>query len=55
MMQIWVYAVVAVVIALSAFVVGQLLPGLGVPFAALASTIWVAYSVYREQSHLRNR
>lgn len=42
---IWVYLVVALAIALVAFGIGQVLPGLGVPFVALASTLWVAYAV----------
>ena len=55
MLPLWVYAVVAIFIALMAFVVGQLVPGLGVPVVALGSTLWVAYAVYRGKAHLRNR
>lgn len=47
MFPIWVYAVVAGTIAAAAFVIGQLIPGTGVPLAALASTMWVAFSVQR--------
>ena len=36
------YLLVAAIIALSAFALGQLLPGAGVPFALLATTSWVA-------------
>lgn len=49
MFPMWVYVVVAAAIAVSAFVVGQLVPGLGVAFAALASTMWVALSVQRRK------
>ncbi len=47
MLPIWVYLVVAIAIALIGFGIGQVMPGLGVPFVALASTSWTAYSVYR--------
>jgi hypothetical protein len=47
MLPIWGYFVVAFAIALIAFGIGQVVPGLGVPFVALASTMWVAYSVSR--------
>ncbi len=55
MFKIWVYALVAILIALAAFVIGQVVPGLGLAFAALGSTLWVAYSVHRGQAHMRNR
>ncbi len=44
MFPIWVYFVVALAIALIAFGIGQLVPGLVVAFVALASTMWAAYS-----------
>ena len=47
MFPVWVYFVVALAIALLAFGIGQLVPGLGVPFVALASTGWVAWSASR--------
>ncbi|MBY0519593.1 MAG: hypothetical protein K2P79_04110 [Sphingomonas sp.] len=47
MLPVWVYAVVAFAIALMAFAIGQFVPGLGVAFVALASTIWTAYSAAR--------
>ena len=34
-------------IALIAFAIGQIFPGLGVAFVALTSTAWVAYSASR--------
>lgn len=49
MLPIWVYLAVAATIALIAFGIGQLAPGLGVAFVALASTLWTAYSVRRRQ------
>ena len=39
----WVFAIVAIAIALVAFGLGQIWHGAGVPFVAAASTIWVAY------------
>jgi len=47
MFPVWVYLAVACTIALIAFAIGQTLPGLGVAFAALTSTAWVAYSASR--------
>lgn len=47
MFPVWVYLAVAFAIALIAFGIGQVVPGLGVPFVALASTAWVAYSASR--------
>ena len=54
MFPIWVYFAVALAIALIAFAIGQMVPGLGVPFMALASTMWTAYSVSRAR-RLRGR
>ena len=51
---LWVYFVVAGAIAGLAFVVGQLSSGLGVAFAAGASTLWTAFAVSRER-RLRSR
>jgi hypothetical protein len=45
MIPIWLHVVMAFVIASLAFAIGQVMPGLGVPFVALASMIWVARSV----------
>ena len=39
----WVFAIVAIAIALVAFGLGQIWQGAGVPFVAAASMIWVAY------------
>lgn len=49
MSPIWFYVAVAAAIALIAFGIGQLFPGLGVPFVVLASTFWTAYVVRRQQ------
>lgn len=49
MLPMWAYLVVAFAIALMAFGIGQLVPGLGMVFAALASTLWAAYSVARQR------
>jgi hypothetical protein len=40
-----VYINVALFIALAAFAVGQIIPGSGMIFAALASTMWTGCSV----------
>jgi uncharacterized membrane protein len=55
MLPMWIYAVVALAIAAMAFGIGQLMPGLGMIFAVLASTLWVAYSVTRQQRLHRAR
>ena len=54
MFPIWVYFAVAVAIAIVAFGIGQLVPGLGVAFVALASTMWTAFAVYRGRRAARN-
>ena len=54
MFPIWVYFAVALAIALIAFAIGQMVPGLGVSVVALASTMWTAYSVNRAR-RLRGR
>lgn len=38
----WLYLAVAFAIALLAFGIGQILPGVGIVFVALASTMWAA-------------
>lgn len=43
------YVFVALVIALTAFGIGQIVPGFGIFFVILASTLWVAYSVRRQR------
>jgi len=43
------YLAVAAAIALVAFAIGQVLPGMGVAFAILASALWVAWSVRRSK------
>jgi hypothetical protein len=47
MFPVRVYFAVACAIALVAFAIGQIFPGLGVPFVALTSTAWAAYSASR--------
>lgn len=42
-----IYLAVAAGLALSAFAIGQAIPGLGVLFALLTSTLWVAWSSQR--------
>ena len=49
MFPTWIYFVVAFAIALIAFGIAQIAPGLGMPFVALATTLWVAYSVARQR------
>jgi uncharacterized membrane protein len=41
---VWGFAVVAAAIAAAAFVIGQWLPGFGVPFVAAASSAWKSRS-----------
>lgn len=55
MLPMWVYIAVAALIAAMAFVIGQLVPGLGVAFVALASTLWTVWAVRRHQRLGRSR
>jgi len=55
MLPTWIYGAVALSIALVAFGIGQFIPGMGIVFVALASTIWTAYSVSRRNEYKRNR
>lgn len=47
MLPLKAYLAVAALIAASAFALGQLLPGAGTPFAALATTAWTAFAARR--------
>lgn len=49
MLSTWIYLAVAAAMAVTAFAIGQFVPGMGAPFAALATTLWVAYSVARRR------
>lgn len=49
MFPVWIYLAVAAVIALIAFGIGQLVPGLGVGFVLLATTLWATYAARRGQ------
>jgi len=49
MLPVWVYFAASFAIALLAFGIGQIAPGLGVPFVVLGSTIWAAYSARLNQ------
>jgi hypothetical protein len=49
MFSIRVYLAVAAAVALAAFGVGQIAPGLGVAFAVLVSTLWAAYCARRHR------
>lgn len=50
-MPIWLALLVAGVIALTAFALGQLIEGAGVMFVIVASTGWVAYSAMRQRRY----
>ena len=54
MFPIWIYFSIAFAIALVAFGIGQIMPGPGMPFVALASTMWTAYSVSRQKLPKQN-
>lgn len=47
MLPVWGYLAAACAIALIAFAISQIFPGLGVAFEALTSTAWAAYSARR--------
>jgi hypothetical protein len=49
------YLAVAALLALTAFGIGQAAPGMGVPFAVVASTLWVAYCARRQARLGRSR
>ena len=55
MQPIWTYLAVAAAVAAIAFVMGQFAPGMGGPFVALATSLWVAFSVARERQARRQR
>ncbi len=48
MFPMWIYVAMAAAIAAVAFLIGQVFPGLGVPFVAAASTLWTGYAVHRQ-------
>lgn len=54
MFPVWIYAVAALAIAVIAFALGQVVPGLGVPFVILASTLWTAWSFNRQRRIARS-
>ncbi len=49
MFPMWIYIAMAAAIAAVAFLIGQVFPGLGVPFVVAASTAWTGYAVYRQR------
>jgi hypothetical protein len=53
MFPLSIYVAVALAIALIAFGFAQIVPGLGAPFVALASMLWVAYSANRRRQMTR--
>lgn len=55
MFPVWIYLAVAFAIALIAFGMAQIVPGLGVVFVALTSMAWVAYSANRHRGIRRER
>jgi hypothetical protein len=54
MIPAWAYLAVALAIAMIAFGIGQILPGLGVPFVVLISTAWTGYSIQRRRKLSRS-
>jgi hypothetical protein len=49
MFPIWVYVAMAAAIAGAAFLIGQVVPGLGVGFVALTTSLWTGYAVHRQR------
>ena len=49
MFPIWLYVLVAFIIAVLAFVLGQIMPGSGVVFVGLATTMWTACAASRRR------
>ena len=46
---LWAYFAVAFAIAGTGFVIGQFVPGAGVPFVLVTTTIWTAFSVSKQR------
>ncbi|MFN3818672.1 hypothetical protein [Blastomonas sp.] len=51
---IWVYFVVALLIALSAFGIAQVAEGMGMPFVLIATFAWMAFSISRQRKEQNN-
>jgi hypothetical protein len=49
MFSMWVYFAAAFAIATLAFVLGQFVPGAGMPFVILTTTMWTAYAATRQR------
>jgi hypothetical protein len=49
MFPTWVYLAVAAAIALTAFAIAQVVPGLGIWFAIPASLMWTAWAANRQR------
>jgi hypothetical protein len=52
MFRMWVYFAVAAAIAGAAFLIGRIVPGLGMAFAG-ATTLWTVYAVHRRRRRPR--
>jgi hypothetical protein len=46
----WMFGLVALLIAATAFGIAQFAPGMGAPFVVLASTLWVAFVAARQRN-----
>lgn len=55
MIPIWLYAAATLTIAAAAFGIGQIYPGMGAAFVALASTLWSAYVASHHRALRRAR
>ena len=55
MFPMWVYLTVAASIAAIAFGIGHFIPGFGVAFVAVATTMWTAYLRKRQTNSNRSR
>ncbi|WP_076071099.1 hypothetical protein [Sphingomonas montana] len=48
-LPLWLYVVVATLIAVTAFGIAQISDGAGMPFVILATTLWAAFSVSHQR------
>lgn len=51
---IWVYLAVAALIAVTAFGIGQVEQGMGMPFLLIATFAWMTYSISRQRKEHNN-
>jgi len=51
---IWVYLLVAALIAVAAFGIAQVADGMGMPFVLIATFAWMTFSISRQRKEQQN-